>query len=364
MANSPLIDGKYELVEVAGEGGMATVYRAVVRGAAGFQRTVAIKRIRPEFRALRNYIDMFIEEARVGSELAHPNIVQVHDFCSDDGAYYLIMEWVDGIDLGTLQAVLQRGGQPLSWPLVVAVSIGALRGLGAAHDRRTSVGEPAPVIHRDVSPHNILLGANGVVKLTDFGLARARDRAYSLTMPGTVKGKLSYLAPEVTLGKPNSIQSDLFSMAVVIWEMLCGQRLFDARNDLEVFKKIRACVVPPLQQLRPDAPAALGAVLSKALTLDLRVRYHSAGEFIHDLGRIEASADSERTDAAELISQAVAQARALRRAAAVRASTPPLVTESIIELVAESGTGDSVMIEISAADLGVEPLPLDKVKRS
>jgi eukaryotic-like serine/threonine-protein kinase len=222
----------------------------------------------------------------------------------------------------------------------------------------------APVFHRDVSPHNILLGANGVVKLTDFGLARARDRAYSLTMPGTVKGKLSYLAPEVTLGKPNSIQSDLFSMAVVIWEMLCGQRLFDARNDLEVFKKIRACVVPPLQQLRPDAPAALGAVLSKALTLDLRVRYHSAGEFIHDLGRIEATVDSERSDAAELISQAVAQARALRRATAVRASTPPLVTESIIELVAESGTGDSVMIEISAADLGVEPLPLDKVKRS
>src|SRR5678816_727485 len=114
---------------------MASVYKAVVRGAAGFQRTVAIKHIKPEFRALKNYIDMFIEEARVGSELAHPNIVQVHDFCSENGAYYLVMEWVEGVDLGALIKAYRDVGQAVPWPLVVAIGIGTLRGLGAAHDR-------------------------------------------------------------------------------------------------------------------------------------------------------------------------------------------------------------------------------------
>ena len=133
---SQLIDGKYDLVAVAGEGGMATVYRAVQKGAAGFQRTVAIKHIKPEFRALKNYIDMFIEEARVGSELQHPNIVQVHDFVSQNGSYYLVMEWVEGIDLGALHPHPRRRGIQMPWPLAVAIGIGTLRGLGAAHDRR------------------------------------------------------------------------------------------------------------------------------------------------------------------------------------------------------------------------------------
>ena len=151
-----LIDGKYHLVQVAGEGGMATVYKAVQKGAAGFQRTVAIKKIKPEYRALKNYVDMFIEEARVGSELAHPNIVQVHDFVAQDNSYYLVMEWVEGIDLGHFIKAHRDAGMHVQWPLAVAIGIGTLRGLGAAHDRRGANGEPAPVIHRDVTPHNVL----------------------------------------------------------------------------------------------------------------------------------------------------------------------------------------------------------------
>jgi serine/threonine-protein kinase len=131
-----LIQNRYQLVEIAGEGGMATVYRAMVRGAAGFQRTVAVKHIRPEYRALKNYIDMFIEEARVGSELAHPNIVQVHDFVVEGGSYYLVMEWVDGIDLAAFISAHRTARLAVPWVLAVAVGIGTLRGLGAAHDRR------------------------------------------------------------------------------------------------------------------------------------------------------------------------------------------------------------------------------------
>src|SRR5258706_5099631 len=134
---------------------MATVYKAVVRGAAGFQRTVAIKHIRPEYRALKNYIDMFIEEARVGSELAHPNIVQVHDFVSQDGSYYLVMEWVEGIDLGAFIRINREAGTPIPWPFAVAMGIGTLRGLGAAHTRLAAAGTPAPLIHPDLAPRHV-----------------------------------------------------------------------------------------------------------------------------------------------------------------------------------------------------------------
>jgi serine/threonine-protein kinase len=281
-----LIDGKYQLVSLAGEGGMASVYKAVVRGAAGFQRTVAVKHIKPEFRALKNYIDMFIEEARVGSELAHPNIVQVHDFVSEHGSYYLIMEWVEGVDLGALIKAYRDNVQDVAWPLAVTIAIGTLRGLGAAHDRVGPDGTPSPVIHRDVSPHNVLLGQNGAIKLSDFGLARARDRAASLTAPGTVKGKLSYLAPEVTFGKPNTVQSDLFGVGSVLWETLTGDRLFDGKNDIEIFKKIRACQIPSIQTRRKDVPAPLAAVLEVALSAEPANRYATADEFAHALDQV------------------------------------------------------------------------------
>jgi serine/threonine protein kinase len=327
------IDGKYQLVKIAGEGGMATVYKAITRGAAGFQRAVAVKHIRPEFRALKNYIDMFVEEARVGSELAHPNIVQVHDFVAEGGSYYLIMEWVEGIDLGALIASYRDAHTFAPWPLVVAIGIGTLRGLGAAHDRVAPDGTPAPVIHRDVSPHNVMVGINGVVKLSDFGLARARDRIASLTAPGTVKGKLSYLAPEVAFGKPNTVQSDLFGVGNLLWESLTGERLFDGKTDVEIFKKIRGCVIPPITERRADVPAALIAVLDTALAADPANRYGSATEFAHALGQVMKQAVN--VDAPTALGAAVAAARAR-----------------------EAGPPPDLDIEFSAADLTVEPIAL------
>jgi serine/threonine-protein kinase len=335
-----VIDGKYQLVQIAGEGGMATVYKGVVRGAAGFQRTVAVKHIKPEFRALKNYTDMFVEEARVGSELAHPNIVQVHDFVAEDGSYYLIMEWVEGIDLGGLIAAYKARGQYVPWPLAVGIGIGTLRGLGAAHGRVAMDGSPAPVIHRDVSPHNVLLGINGVVKLSDFGLARARDRIASLTAPGTVKGKLSYLAPEVAFGKPNSVQSDLFNVGNILWETLCGERLFDGKTDVEIFKKIRGCVVPPIAERRSDVPASFLAVLDVALAADPNNRYGSADEFAHALSQVMKEAVG--TNVATALGQVVSEVRA-------GAGAP--------------SDARSMEIEFSTADMSVEPVPLTNMKR-
>ena len=314
MPDAELIDGKYHLEAVAGEGGMATVYRAVQKGAEGFKRTVAIKHIKPEYRALKNYIAMFIEEARVGSELQHPNIVQVHDFISQDGSYYLVMEWVEGIDLGHFIRIYRDAGEQIPWPLAVAIGIGTLRGLGAAHDRKAPDGTPAPVIHRDVSPHNILLGTNGVVKLSDFGLAKARDRIASLTAPGTVKGKLMYLAPEVTMGKPNTPQSDLFGVGNILWETLAGERVFEGKNDVDIFRKIRACKIPPIRERRPDVPVALGAIFDVALAPDPAERYQTATEFAAALGQV--LKQSTGADPTTALAQAVVEARSKMEAPA------------------------------------------------
>lgn len=306
------IGDRYELLAMAGEGGMAKVWRAVARGAAGFSRVVAIKEIKPEFGSIQSYVDMFVEEARVGSDLAHPNIVQVYDFLNYDDTFFLVMEWVEGVDLGDFVSSFKRRDQAVPWSVVAAVGVHALRGLGAAHGRRRPDGVEAPVIHRDVSPNNVLLATNGQVKITDFGLARARDRLYSLTAPGTVKGKLSYLAPEVTYGKPASSQSDQFSVGGVLWEALAGRRLFSGPSDIDIFRQIRKCDVPPLAELRPDVPARLAATIHRALSLDPADRFSSAGAMAMEMIAAMRGEAASSWEIEDVLAREVSRVRAQR----------------------------------------------------
>ncbi|HEY6878784.1 MAG TPA: serine/threonine-protein kinase [Polyangiales bacterium] len=282
-----LVDGRYELIELAGSGGMARVYRAVVHGAAGFQRSVALKRIREHLTESSDFVRMFIEEARVCSELDHANIVQVHDFGIDAEGYFLVMEWIDGVHVGQYMDALARTAQQMPWRIAVAICIQVLQGLAAAHDRVDLDGNPAPVIHRDVTPQNILLGVNGVVKLTDFGLARAMDRA-PMTGPDVVKGKLSYLAPELLLGAPATVTTDLYSLGIVLWEMLAGERLFWADNASERVRKVREAEIPPLASRRTNLPHALLAIVDRALSRDPTRRFQRAeamhSALVHALG--------------------------------------------------------------------------------
>ena len=275
-----LVHGRYELLELAGQGGMAVVYRAVMRGAAGFTRSVALKRIREQLTTSTEFVRMFIEEARVCSELDHGNIVQVHDFGVDARGYYLVMEWVDGVHLGQCMDALARRGQAMHWRHAAAVCAQALAGLSAAHCRVDADGNPAPVIHRDVTPQNILISVGGVAKLTDFGLARAMDRA-PMTGPDVVKGKLSYLAPELVFGEPASVQSDLYSVGIVLWEMLAGERLFWGDCASERVRKVREAEIPPLAALRPTLPPQLLAIVERALERNPTRRYQTA-EAMHD----------------------------------------------------------------------------------
>jgi serine/threonine-protein kinase len=285
MDSPRLVAGRYELIDSAGDGGMARVYRAALRGAAGFQRTVAVKRVHDHLAGNTEFVRMFIEEARVCSELDHANIVQVHDFGVDAGGYYLVMEWIDGLHLGQYVASFQQRSLRTPWRLVASICAQVLAGLAAAHERTKEDGTPSAVVHRDVTPHNILLSVQGVTKLSDFGLARAMDRA-RMTNPDVVKGKLSYLAPELVQGHPASPGSDIYSLGIVLWEALTAERLYAADSDAERIRKVRDGEVPFIGERRDDLPDGLVAIVHGALQRELDKRFTSAHEMEHALLRL------------------------------------------------------------------------------
>ena len=323
-----VIAGRYALVERAGAGGMATVWRAVSRGAAGFERPVAVKRILDSLSNDESFVRMFVEEARVGSHLVHPNIVQVLDFGLDERGHYLVMEWVEGLDLATWVRSFVDHGERTPWPLVAGIGIEMLRALGAAHERVDALGQPAPVFHRDVAPQNVLLAQTGVVKVCDFGLARAMDRV-RITQPNVVKGKVSYLAPEMTLGRPASAQTDLFAVGIVFWEALTGVRLFDGRNDAAVVMLVREARVPPLTDARPDVPAALAAIVHRALDRYPSARFDSAQDMARGLADALRGTDARADTSA--VGRSVVEAR--RRLRLAGAGDPdPVDSDPIIEL--------------------------------
>jgi eukaryotic-like serine/threonine-protein kinase len=303
-----VIGGRYELVEVAGRGGMADVWRGVVRGDSGFSRPVAIKRMHAALVLQAAYVKMFIEEARVGASMQSPNIAEVHDFVAEDGNFYMVLEWIDGIDLGSWVRWHAQRKVPTGWELVAAIGVGILRGLASAHERQTAGGETVPVVHRDVSPHNVLLTTRGIVKVIDFGLSLTADRPEETTDPGVVKGKMSYLAPEIVLGRRPLPASDQFATGSVLWEALVGRKLFLGDTDYETFVKLRECQVQPLKTLRPDVPAALAAVIQRALSPHVADRFPSTRDMGRELSMVIKHAHS-RKDLHSLLARSVVEAR-------------------------------------------------------
>jgi len=281
------IDDRYELLEIAGRGGMAVVWRAIHRGPGRFQRTVAVKQMHPHLSKLKLYRDLFQEEARVGSILSDPNIAQVYDFLIEDDEFYLVIEWVSGIDLATyIHHVFDRLGEKTRWELIAAMGIGVLRGLTAAHERVNEQGQPEPIVHRDICPHNVLISESGRAKLIDFGLSFAPDRDIDDTDPGMAKGKLAYLAPEVVRGARPTPHSDQFAVGSMLWEALVGRRAFKGATDFETYKLVANSEVPKLREVQPDVPKKFAALVHRALALDPEKRFASTREMAQQLGTV------------------------------------------------------------------------------
>ena len=319
---------------------MAEVFAGSAVGAEGFSRKVAIKRVLPGFSEHAGFARMFIAEARISSQLVHPNIVSVLDFDRDpDGRLFLVMELVDGKDL---DALLATGLLPFGAVIFVVGEI--LRGLGFAHDLPMGSGMRG-VVHRDISPHNVLLSWEGAVKVSDFGIAKARA-ASEATASVFVKGKPAYMSPEQANAQPLDGRSDLFAVGIMLWEMLVGQRLFVAEDTRATIAAVLFGQIPRPRTVRPEVPKDLERVVMRLLERDLPVRYATAEDAIADL---MACADAPRGGREELIAvlaerfpdeAPVRQSIARARAADTLPSPPPFA----ITAATRTATGDTSSI--------------------
>lgn len=275
---APLRLGPYELLRRLATGGMAEVYLARRAGPHGFQKLVAVKRILPQFARDADFVAMFVDEARVCARLGHPNIVQVFDFGEQDGELYMAMEYVDGTTAARL--VRAAAGQAEDLPLDVClhITLSILRALDYAHNARDDEGKPLALVHRDVSPGNVLIDRTGAVKLTDFGIARAAE-IERRTDAGQLKGKLGYMSPEQVVGRELDARSDIFTLGIVLAEMLILRPLFSGGKELDVLLRIRDADLSAIDRATGRVPDDVRSVLFRALSRDPALRWPSAAAF-------------------------------------------------------------------------------------
>ncbi len=274
--------GRYSLLERIAIGGMAEIYRAKTHGAAGFEKEVVIKRILPQLSADSDFVRMFIDEARLVARLQHANIVQIFDFdraslaADDEPTYYIAMEYVEGKDLRSLFREGARFRRPMGAGEAIYVAVEALRGLHYAHTRVEN-GRDLGIVHRDVSPHNILVSFAGEVKLSDFGIAKAVARA-SVTTNGMVRGKLTYMSPEQVTGQALDGRSDLYSMGIILWELLAQRRLYQGLEEPDIVDRVRDGKVPKLRSVAPQVPVELERIVARMTAREPASRFESAAE--------------------------------------------------------------------------------------
>jgi len=284
--------GRYRLCSEVASGGMATVYLARVDGPAGFDKMVALKRIHPHLAREKNFVEMFLDEARIAARINHPNVCHVFDFGESAGSYYIAMEYLLGEPLSRLlKAIWLQPWQKDSPRLPMYASrivADACEGLHAAHELRDSDGELMHVVHRDVSPHNLFVTFQGGVRVVDFGIASARNRLHQ-TNTGEVKGKFAYMAPEQLRGKAVDRRADVWSLGIVLWEMVTMKRLFRRNTEMETIFAVASDTIPRPSDVRPSVPRELEDMIMKALSRDPDQRYPSARDFGRDLLRFLSS---------------------------------------------------------------------------
>jgi serine/threonine-protein kinase len=284
--------GRYVVYGEIASGGMATVEYGRRMGPLGFARPVAIKRPHAHFLKDPSFVAMFVDEARLGARLQHANIVPILDLVDDGGRLALVMEYVHGETLEKLLELARARGEQVPVPIATALIAAVLHGLHAAHEVRADGGTPLGIVHRDVSPQNILVGADGGPRVLDFGIAKGEERM-TATPSGQIKGKPLYMPPEQLGAEPIDRRADVYSASVVLWEALAGQELFDAESEAAVMKAVLERAIPPLRTVRPDISEALEAIVHKGLARQPGVRFASAHEMAialeHEVGIATAS---------------------------------------------------------------------------
>lgn len=282
--------GKYTLLNRIAVGGMAEVFLARQEGLEGFEKTICIKRIRPHLSSQPNFVRMFLNEAKLAAQLNHPNVVQIYDLGRVNDSYFIAMEYISGRDMSRIIPKAEKVG--ISFPMVYALRIASnvCEGLYYAHTKADAYGNPLNVVHRDITPENILVSFNGTVKIVDFGIAKANTQLEQ-TRAGEIKGKLSYMSPEQCMGHPLDARSDIFSFGSVIYEWVTGYKLFTGENEMAILKSIIDGKIYPPSYFKEDVPEAVERILMKSLDKDKTKRYQSAWEMQFDIDTYLASSE-------------------------------------------------------------------------
>jgi serine/threonine-protein kinase len=312
--------GRYELLVPIAQGGMAVVWAARMKGTRGFSKTVAVKCMLPSLSDDPQFEDMFLAEAELASRIRHPNVCEILDLGEQEGLLYIVMEWVDGEPLSTLQrAARGHGGIPLS--VATRIALSAASGLHAAHELRDEAGELVGLVHRDVSPQNVLVTYDGVVKIVDFGVAKATSQNEGThTRAGQVKGKIPFMSPEQAMGKTVDRRTDVFALGIVLFQMITGKHPFRGDNDMATLHKI--CEREPVttvSSLMPACPAGLSAAIAQALEKDVDKRFETMLDFVRALERAlaELTASGQDSDVGTF-TRGVLGERATKRRAAMK----------------------------------------------
>jgi serine/threonine protein kinase len=287
--------GNYYLLEKVAVGGMAELFKAKQRGVHNFQKIVAIKRILPHLSDNDEFVTMFIDEAKLAAQLTHPNIVQIFDLGKASNAYYIAMEFVDGRDLRSLLRKVREYRIPVPENIAAAVVMKVAGALDYAHRKKGLNDKELKLVHRDISPQNILISYEGAVKLVDFGIAKAATKN-TQTMAGALKGKLLYMSPEQALGQSLDSRSDIYSLGLVLFELLTGERCFQADSELGVLEKVRMGRIADIQSVNPMVSREMAAALGKALQKNVDQRYSSARLLERDLKELVTRRGNEPTD--------------------------------------------------------------------
>lgn len=278
--------GRYLLVEKIASGGMADVYRAKLFGIEGFEKDVAIKKILPYWSGNREFIDMLVDEAKVLLHLTHANIVQVFELNKEDETYYIVMEYVDGVDLRSLIKQLKKKEREFSPPLICYIAQQVLNGLQFAHERKDRHSKPLGIVHRDISPQNILLSSEGEVKITDFGIARVVGKTTETTT-GTLKGKFAYMSPEQALGQRVDHRTDIFALGILLYEMITGDRCFKGDNDLKTLESVKEARITFPKNTLERIPSQLIDIILGALKKNREERFQTATSLRNEIRSLE-----------------------------------------------------------------------------